>query len=101
MDSLELTLVRILRALVEVAIFALMGQGLLHFLAGKSREQNFVYLLFRIITNPVTRSVRFITPRIIIDRHIAMVSFFLMLWIWLLLGMAKRYLCALQGLNCA
>lgn len=101
MDSIELTLIRILRALVEVAIFALMGQGLLHFLAGKSREQNFVYLLFKIITNPVTRSVRFITPRVIIDRHIALVSFFLLLWIWLLLGMAKRYLCVSQGLICA
>jgi len=100
MDSLELNLIRLLRVLIEVALFTLLGQGLLGLLAGQSRDKNFVYQLFKIITAPVIRVVRLITPRIIIDRHIGTVAFFLLLWLWLLLAFAKRYVCAAQGLNC-
>jgi len=99
--ELIITLLRVLRALVEVAAFTLIGQGLLYFLAGASREQNFVYQLFRIITNPVTKAVRIITPRVIVDKHIGAVSFFLLLWLWLLLAMAKQHYCASQSLVCA
>ena len=91
MDSFELTLISILRVLVEVALFSLMGQGLLHVLAGKSRDTNLIYKLFKVITNPVTRAIRALTPRFILDRHISMVTFFLLLWLWLLLAVAKRY----------
>jgi len=92
MDSSWLTLVRILRVLVEVAMFSLLGQGLLYVLAGKSRESNVVYRLFKVITNPVTSAVRAVTPRIILDRHISLVAFFLLFWLWLMLAVAKRYL---------
>ncbi len=91
MDTSWLTIVRILRVLVEVAMFSLLGQGLLYLLAGKSRDTNIVYRLFKVITNPVTSAVRAITPRIILDRHISLVAFFLLLWLWLLLAAAKRY----------
>ena len=91
MDSFELTLIRMLRVLTEVALFSLIGQGLLHLLAGKSRDTNVIYKLFRVITSPVTRAVRALTPRFILDRHINMVAFFLLLWLWLLLALAKRY----------
>lgn len=84
-------LVSMLRAVVEVALFSLMGQGLLHVLAGASRDNNVVYKLFKLITSPVTKVVRAITPRFILDRHINLVSFFLLLWLWILLAVAKRY----------
>ncbi len=92
MDSFELTLIRILRALIEVALFTMLGQGLLHFLAGESRDRNFVYQLFKVITSPVIRAVRALTPRAILDRHIGLMSFFLLFWLWLMLAVAKRYL---------
>jgi len=91
MGSIELTLISILRALAEVALFSLMGQGLLHIFAGASRDTNVIYKLFKVITSPVTRAVRAITPRFVLDRHINLVSFFLLLWLWLLLALAKRY----------
>ncbi len=89
MDSLKL--ISMLRALVEVALFSLLGQGALHLIAGASRDKNFVYRLLKVITSPVTRIVRAITPRFILDRHINLVAFFLLLWLWLLLAVAKRY----------
>lgn len=91
MDSLNLTLISMLRAVVEVALFSLIGQGILHLFAGASRDKNVVYRLFKVITSPVTKIVRAITPRFIVDSHINLVAFFLLLWLWILLALAKRY----------
>jgi hypothetical protein len=96
----DILLVSILRALVEVAGFALLGQGAVALLAGKYREQNIFYRVLRIVTQPVVRAVRFVTPRFIIDAHIPMLTFFLLFWLWIVLALAKRHLCALHGLAC-
>ena len=96
----DILLVSILRTLVEVAGFALLGQGALAVLAGKYREQNLFYRVLRIVTQPVVRAVRFITPRFVIDTHIPMLTFFLLFWLWIMLAVAKRYLCGLHGLVC-
>lgn len=100
MVNTELLLVSVLRSLVEVAGFFLLGQGLLHVLAGASRERNGVYQLFRIVTRPVLRLVRFITPRQIIDRHIPFVAFFLLFWLWIALAYLRRAICVANGLAC-
>jgi hypothetical protein len=97
---LDILLVSILRTLVEVAGFALLGQGVLVLLAGKYREQNIFYRVLRIITGPVVRAVRFITPRFILDAHIPVLTFFLLFWLWIMLAFAKRHLCGLHGLAC-
>jgi hypothetical protein len=96
----DILLVSILRTLVEVAGFALLGQGLLAVLAGKYREQNLFYRILRTVTQPVVRAVRFVTPRFIIDAHIPMVTFFLLFWLWIVLAIAKRHLCSVHGLAC-
>ena len=96
----DILLVSVLRTLVEVAGFALLGQGLLAMLAGKYREQNLFYRILRIVANPVVRAVRFITPRFIIDAHIPFLAFFLLFWLWIVLAIAKRHLCGLHGLAC-
>lgn len=79
----------ILKALTEVAGVAFLGQGLLWVLAGSKRDQNIVYNLFKILTSPVTRVTRAITPRIIIDAHIGLVAFFLLMVIWVALTAFK------------
>jgi len=79
----------ILKALTEIAGVAFLGQGVLWVIAGAKRDQNFVYKLFKTLTSPVTRVTRAITPRIIIDAHIGLVAFFLLLVIWLVLTVLK------------
>lgn len=96
----DLLLVSILRTLVEVAGFALLGQGALAVLAGKHREGNLFYKLLQTVTRPVVRGVRYITPRVVIDAHIPFLTFFLLFWLWIALAAAKRYLCAAHGLQC-
>lgn len=101
MASPELFLISALRALVEVAGYTLIGQGIVALFAGRNRDNNFVYRLMKTVTNPVVKLVRFITPRLILDQHIPFVTFFLLFWLWIGLAMAKRYVCAAQGLACA
>ena len=79
----------ILKALTEVAGVAFLGQGLLWVLAGAKRDQNVVYNLFKTITSPVTKATRAITPRVIIDAHVALVSFFLLVVLWVALTAVK------------
>ena len=96
----ELLILTMLRALVEVAGCFMLGQGLLYLLAGRRRADNFVYQLFSLLTRPVMRATRAITPRFVRDDHIPIAAFMLLLWLWIGLAIAKRYVCMSQGLVC-
>jgi uncharacterized protein YggT (Ycf19 family) len=95
-----LLLLGILRAIVEVALFFLIGQGILALLAGSRRHSNGVYRLFLIITRPVLKIVRFIAPPQIIDKHLPFVAFFVLFWCWIALAWLKRLYCETQMLQC-
>ena len=84
-------LLRAFKAVVEVAGFAYMGQGLVAVFSGARREQNVIYQVFRIVTGPVTRATRFLMPKFIPDRHIPFIAFGLLLWVWifLIVGLAS------------
>lgn len=79
----------ILKGLTEVAAVALFGQGVLWLLAGAGRDKNLVYGIFKVITRPVMKLTRFVTPRIIVDQHIGMVAFFWLAVLWLALTVMK------------
>jgi len=79
----------ILKGLTEVAGVAFLGQGVLWVLAGSRRDQNIVYNLFKTVTSPITRATRSITPRVVIDAHIGLVAFFLLIVLWLVLTAFK------------
>jgi hypothetical protein len=89
-----LFLLTALRALVEVAGLSLLGQGIVGLLAGRRREENFVYRIFQAITRPAIRAIRAVLPAAIIDRHVPFVAFFVLLWLWLALAYVKRLLSA-------
>jgi hypothetical protein len=79
----------ILKALTEVAGVAMIGQGILWVIAGAKRDQNLVYGFFKTITSPVMKVTRWITPRVILDRHLGLVAFFLLIALWIGLTVAK------------
>lgn len=79
----------ILKALTEVAGVAMIGQGVLWVLAGAKRDQNLVYGLFKTLTSPVMRATRWITPRVVLDQHMGLVAFFLLVVLWLALTAMK------------
>jgi hypothetical protein len=92
MSNPDLFVLSVLRALVEVALLALLGQGAVALLAGARRHTNPVYQLFAIVTKPVIRAVRFITPKPVLDKHVPFVAFFLLFWLWIFLAWTKQYL---------
>jgi uncharacterized protein YggT (Ycf19 family) len=100
MSHPELLFIGILRALVEVAMLFLVGQGILALLAGSRRHNNGVYKLFVLITSPVLKIIRFITPPQIIDRHLPYVAFFVLFWCWIGLAWLKQSYCEAHLLQC-
>ncbi len=85
-------LVVILKAINEIALLSLLGQGLLFLFAGAKRDSNPIYFLFKTLTSPVMKVARFITPRFVLDQHIGFVALFLLLVAEALLIAAKIYL---------
>jgi hypothetical protein len=79
----------ILKALTEVAGVAMMGQGVLWVIAGAKRDKNMFYGLFKAVTSPIMKVARVITPRIVLDQHIGLVAFFLLIVLWLALTVMK------------
>ena len=100
MPGIELQALSVLRALAEIAGMFLLAQGALFLLAGGTREQNFVYQLFRIITRPVISAIRFMAPKVIADKYIPFIAFFVLFWLWILLAYVRQVVCELNGLVC-
>ena len=94
-----LLLVSICKLVAEIALLALLGQGLLALLAGARREQNLFYQLLQMVTRPFVRGARLITPKVVIDRHVPLVAFFLLLLLWVVSTMAKIGICVDIGVQ--
>lgn len=78
----ELLLVVIVKALAELAFMFLLGRGILYVLAGAKREGNLFYGILRVVTDPVIRAARWISPRFVLDAHIPFVAVAIVAWIW-------------------
>lgn len=72
----------VFKALVEVALLAMIGQGVLFIFAGANRHQNLIYRIFATVTHPIMKATRLLTPRFIVDQHIGFVAFFLLVVLW-------------------
>jgi hypothetical protein len=94
-----LTLVSIVKLLAEIALLALAGQAVLAVLAGAKREQNVFYQLLQVMTRPFISGARFITPKLILDRHVPYVAFLLLFFIWLVATIAKINICVQTGVE--
>jgi len=81
--AIELLLLVIIKALAELAFMFLLGRAILYILAGHKSEGNIFYGVLRVLTDPVIRATRFLTPRMVVDAHIPLVAALLLLWIWL------------------
>ena len=94
-----LTFVSIIKLLAEIALLALAGQGLLAVLAGAKREQNIFYQLLQILTKPFVSTTRFITPKVVIDRHVPLVAFLLLSFVWIAATVTKINICLQIGVE--
>ncbi|MGE0329934.1 MAG: hypothetical protein AB7P37_04520 [Ramlibacter sp.] len=94
-----LLFVSILKLVAEIALLAIAGQWLLGLLAGAKRETNTFYQLFQVLTRPFVRGARFITPKIVIDRHVPLVAFLLLAFVWIAATITKISICVQIGVQ--
>jgi len=90
-----------LKLIAEIALFSLAGRWLLGLLAGANRDRNLFYQALSTLTRPFTGLVRRLTPSVVLDRHIPLVTFILLSWVWLFALTEKVRICRadpLQGL---
>jgi hypothetical protein len=96
----EITLISVLRALIEVAMLMLLLRGILWLFGPRARQGNFFYDILSVGTAPFTRGTRFITPKLVRDAYVPVLTFVLLFCVYLALGIAKAAICAARGLEC-
>jgi hypothetical protein len=84
-----LSVVVVLKGLVEFAALLIVGQGLVFLLSFGRHEQNVVYTFMRFLTSPVVKAARWVSPRVVVDKHVPAVAFFLLFVIWVFLTFMK------------
>jgi hypothetical protein len=94
-----LMLVEILKLLAEIALLSLAGQWVLGLLAGAKREQNLFYQVFQVITKPLVAGARWISPRVVLDRHLPLVAFLVLSFVWLVATVTKINICVQMGVH--
>jgi len=91
--------VEILKLLAEIALMALAGQFVLGLLAGKRRDQNLFYQVFQVLTRPLIRSARLVSPRVVLDQHLPLVAFLLLFFVWVAATLTKIDICVRIGVH--
>jgi hypothetical protein len=88
-----LNVLNIIQLVLYIALLALVGQGVLHVLAGARPDSNIFYRLLQVVSKPFTLPVRWITPRQVEDRHVPVVTFLLLLIGYAVVTFEKINLC--------
>jgi len=88
-----------IKLVAEIALLALAGQWLLGLLAGARRDSNFFYQLLAIVTRPFVRSARWLAPKLVLDRHVPLVAFLLLAFVWVFATLAKVRICLEIGVQ--
>lgn len=88
-----------LKLIAEIALLALFGQWVLGLLAGAKKDSNLFYQILQIVGKPFVVAARFITPKQIIDRHVPLVAFLLLLFIWIASTLMKIRICLEIGVE--
>jgi hypothetical protein len=94
-----LTFLNLLQLVLYIPLLALLGQGLLYVLAGPRRDENFFYKLLQLLSKPFTFVVRKITPHRVADRHVPVVTLFLVVLAYLVVTFEKISLCVQLGVQ--
>lgn len=91
--------INIVKLIAEIAGFALLGQWLVGLLAGDGREKNFFYQLLAVIGRPLVAAARWITPKAVLERHLPLVAFLVMLMVWIVTVLMKIEHCLKIGVR--
>jgi hypothetical protein len=94
-----LTFLTLLQLVLYIPLLALLGQGILYVLAGPRRQGNFFYQLLQLLSKPFTFVVRKITPRQVGDHQVPIVTFFLLVIVYIVVTLERIQLCLQAGIE--
>ena len=94
-----LLLVSTVKLIAEIALLALLGQWLLGMLAGAKRDKNIFYQLLQVLGRPFVSVARIVTPKFVVERHLPLVAFMLLLFVWLAATIVKIQTCLQIGVE--
>jgi len=95
---------RLAKLVLEIALLALAGQGVVSFLirlSGKDPKANIFYRTLAVVSSPFTWLVRRITPPFIADRHVPLAAFTLLLVVYAAVLFSIADTCIRHGLTVA
>jgi len=81
------------KLLAEIALLALAGQWLVGLLAGPARDTNPFYRVLQLVGRPWVKVARWVSPQIVMDRHLPLAAFLVLLLVWVAAAIAKVRIC--------
>lgn len=93
-----LTVVIAIKLTAEIALLALLGQWVLGLMTGATRNTNPFYTLLELLGRPWIHAVRWLSPRVVLDQHVPLLAFFLLLLVWSAASLAKVSICLQIGI---
>jgi hypothetical protein len=94
-----LTLILAVKLIAEIALMALFGQWVLGLLAGQRKATNLFYQVLELIGRPFVVVARFVTPKFVLERHLPLVAFLLLGFVWVLATASKIAHCVKIGVE--
>lgn len=81
------------KLLTEIALLALAGQWAVGLLAGAAKGRNPFYRVLQLVGLPWVKVARWISPQVVMDRHLPLVAFLVLLLVWAVAAIAKVRIC--------
>jgi len=81
------------KLLAEIALLALAGQWVVGLLAGAGRDGNPFYRMLQLLGRPWVKAARWISPPVVLERHLPLVAFLLLVLIWVAAAITKIRIC--------
>jgi hypothetical protein len=81
------------KLLAEIALLAMAGQWILGRLAGEGKSTNPFYRVLQLVGKPWMLSARWLSPRVVLDRHLPLMAALLAVLIWLVATAGKVSIC--------
>lgn len=85
------------KLIAEIALLALLGQWVLGLLAGAHRHTNFFYQILQILGSPFVALARLASPKFVVERHLPLVAFLLLVFLWMAVTILKIRICLQMG----
>lgn len=92
-----LVLVSAVKLITEIALLALIGQWVLGLIAGESRDRNLFYGLLQLMGKPFVQVARLVTPKFVLERHLPLVAFLILAFVWVGVTLTKVKHCLKIG----